>query len=405
MMYYFQRLSLISIIANPLILPVQPLLMILGGIATLIGMLWIPLARPIAALAWPFPAFTIHAVAALSNWPYVSVGISHIGFGTVFVFYAALGLVTWILLTPPGKRNFAAIAQRIKSHIRIPAITVLVVLMILTGLTWADVMRQPDGILHITILDVGGGEAVLIQTPHGQNVLINGGPSSIRLSDALGRQLSVSNRSVDVLMLTHDDPVHIGALQGIAEQYIFDLTLVSGEFQGTTYKKLAEKLQNPDTAFVHVEAGHRLSFGEDASLEVLAVGDRGAVILVRYGRARIVLAPGAGPDLTSALAGDESIKKVNAVLLSDGGNPAANPPQWLSDLDPDLVLLSTNSEQLPSADLLRQLMGRTILRTDIHGSIELVTDGGRLWVQVERNPADFPEVIEQERAQPTSEDF
>ncbi len=399
MMYYFRRLSLISIIANPLILPVQPLLMILGGIATLIGMLWIPLARPIAALAWPFPAFTIHTVAALSNWPYASVGIGHIGFGTVFVFYAALGLLTWILLTPPGKNNLAAIAQRIKSHIRIPAIAILIVLMIMTGLTWTEVMRQPDGMLHITILDVGQGEAVLIQTPHAQNVLINGGPRSIRLSDALGRRLSVSNRSVDVLLLTHDDPVHIGALQGIADQYTFDLTLVSGEFQGTTYRKLAEKLQNPDTALVQVEAGHRLSFGEDASLEVLATGDRGAVILVRYRRARIVLASGAGPNLTSALTGDESIKKVNAVLLSDGGNPAANPPQWLSDLDPDLVLLSANKEQLPSADLLRQLMGRTILRTDLHGSIELVTDGGRLWVQVERNPTDSHEVSKQERTQ------
>jgi beta-lactamase superfamily II metal-dependent hydrolase len=103
--------------------------------------------------------------------------------------------------------------------------------------------------------------------------------------------------------------------------------------------------------------------------------------------------------LTSALAGDERIKKVNAVLLSDGGNPAANPPQWLDDLDPDLVLLSTNTEQLPSADLLRQLMGRTILRTDIHGSIELVTDGGQLWVQVDRNPTDSPEDSKQERVQ------
>ena len=112
---------------------------------------------------------------------------------------------------------------------------------------------------------------------------------------------------MDVLLLTHDNPEHIGALQGIADQYSFNLTLMSGEFQGTTYRKLAEKLQNPDTALVQVEAGHRLSFGEDASLEVLATGDRGAVILVRYGRARIVLASGAGPDLISALVGDERI--------------------------------------------------------------------------------------------------
>ncbi len=399
MMYYFRRISLISIIANPLILPAQPLLMILGGIATMIGMLSIPLARPIAALAWPFPAFTIHTVAALSNWQYASIGIGPIGFGAVLGLYTILGLLTWLTLIPPGKQKATALAQSIKSHLQIPATAVLVSLMILTGLTWLEVMRQPDGLLHITILDVGQGEAILIQTPRAQNILINGGSSSIRLSDALGRQLSVSNRNMDVLFLTHDDPVHIGALQGIADQYSFDLTLVSGEFKGTTYRKLAGKLQNPDTAPVHIEAGHRLKFSEDGYLEILATGERGAIILVRYGRARIVLASGAGPDLTSALAGEESIKKVSAVLLSDGGDRAANPPGWLTRLDPELILLSTNTEQLPSGDLLRQLMGRTIVRTDIHGSIELVTDGEKLWVQVERNPANAPEAIEQERDQ------
>ena len=43
--YYFQRFPLSSLIANPVILPVQPPLMILGGIATLAGMLWIPIGR------------------------------------------------------------------------------------------------------------------------------------------------------------------------------------------------------------------------------------------------------------------------------------------------------------------------------------------------------------------------
>ncbi len=51
---YFQQLSLTSFIANPVILPAQPLLMITGGIATLAGMIWIPLGRAIAMIAWAF---------------------------------------------------------------------------------------------------------------------------------------------------------------------------------------------------------------------------------------------------------------------------------------------------------------------------------------------------------------
>jgi competence protein ComEC len=51
---YFQQLSLTSFIANPVILPAQPLLMITGGIATIAGMIWIPLGRILAMLAWAF---------------------------------------------------------------------------------------------------------------------------------------------------------------------------------------------------------------------------------------------------------------------------------------------------------------------------------------------------------------
>ncbi len=56
---YFQQLSLTSFIANPVILPAQPLLMITGGIATLAGLIWIPLGRAIAMIAWTIYVNTI----------------------------------------------------------------------------------------------------------------------------------------------------------------------------------------------------------------------------------------------------------------------------------------------------------------------------------------------------------
>ena len=51
-LYHFQRLSLISLVANPLVLPVQPALMVLGGLATVLGMLWLPLGRLPPWLPW-----------------------------------------------------------------------------------------------------------------------------------------------------------------------------------------------------------------------------------------------------------------------------------------------------------------------------------------------------------------
>jgi len=50
-------------------------------------------------------------------------------------------------------------------------------------LVWRMVFSAPDGQLHISVLDVGSGDAILLQTPSGGSVLINGGPSAARLSD------------------------------------------------------------------------------------------------------------------------------------------------------------------------------------------------------------------------------
>ena len=61
--YHFQRLSLIGLLANPLVLPVQPAVMVLGGLAVLLGLLYLPLGQLVAYLAWPFVAYTNRVVA------------------------------------------------------------------------------------------------------------------------------------------------------------------------------------------------------------------------------------------------------------------------------------------------------------------------------------------------------
>ncbi|UCF27220.1 MAG: ComEC/Rec2 family competence protein, partial [Chloroflexota bacterium] len=67
--YYFQRFSISSLIANPLILPAQPPVMILGGLALLAGTVYYPLGQLLAWIAWPFVAYTIRIVEFLAGFP------------------------------------------------------------------------------------------------------------------------------------------------------------------------------------------------------------------------------------------------------------------------------------------------------------------------------------------------
>ena len=74
---------------------------------------------------------------------------------------------------------------------------------------------------------------------------------------------------------------------------------------------------------------------------------------------------------------------VSALLLPEGGYAPLNPPEWLSGLDPQLVIISVSAgdyREIPSPETLDALDGYPVLRTDRHGWIELVTDGQEMWV-------------------------
>jgi beta-lactamase superfamily II metal-dependent hydrolase len=132
-----------------------------------------------------------------------------------------------------------------------------------------------------------------------------------------------------------------------------------------------------------------LDLKDGARLEVLAQGDHGSILLVRYKRFRALLGAGADPALASALPGKGLLEPVTVALLPEGGFAPANPREWLEELDPQVVLLSAGSADRAltlNQSPLDQLEGRTILRTDRHGWIEITTDGRSLWVQVERTP-------------------
>ncbi|MFQ5614604.1 MAG: ComEC/Rec2 family competence protein, partial [Anaerolineae bacterium] len=93
--YHFGRFSLIGLIANLLVVPVQPLVMILGGLATAGGLVWPPLGQLLAWLVWPPLAWTVWVVETTARIPWASLELERMPLWAVLGSYVLLGLGVW----------------------------------------------------------------------------------------------------------------------------------------------------------------------------------------------------------------------------------------------------------------------------------------------------------------------
>jgi competence protein ComEC len=378
--YHFNRISLISLLANPVILPAQPPLMILGGIAAISGLIFVPLGKFVAAFAWPFALYTIRMVEFFARIPKGEILLGDVALPFVLLFYAALFTVTFA-------------GKKVKGYLTTiqPGIP-LAGLFILTILIWQMVFTQPDSRLHLTLLNVStqgrSGHAILIVTPTGRRVLINGGPRTTLLSDALGRRLPWSDHHLDWLVVAANSQDELAALPGTIERYPPDNVLWAGATHGnSTSRNLWEAFTIASTPVTRAETGHALELGDDAQLKLLSVNQRGAVLLLEWKNFRALLPLGMNIDFIDETDHGLKVGAVNVLLLADSGYIPVNPPEWISNLNPQLILLSVAADDfqgLPSPETMQAVQDYSLLSTDQNGWIELTTDGEQMWVEVER---------------------
>ncbi len=255
-------------------------------------------------------------------------------------------------------------------------------------LVWRAALAIPDRLLHITFLDVGSADAVLIKTPSGKHVLINGGPSVTTLSDELGRRLPAFNRKLDWLIVAGTEEDDVAALPRVIERYPPDAVLWSGNTQASfSSRVLNEYLSLQDIQVTEAETDQVLDLGEGATMKVLTTGPRGAILLVEWKNFRTLLPIGMSFEALDELRNGASIGPVSVLSLADAGDAASNPPEWIANLNPEIVELSVDAADqngMPDSAVLESVKDYELLRTDQNGWIEITTNGEQMWVNVER---------------------
>ena len=122
----------------------------------------------------------------------------------------------------------------------------LAILLFANFFIWnAIFVETRNGILTVVFLDAGQGDAIFIEAPNGNQVLIDGGPNKSVLRQ-LSKVMPFYDRSIDIVIATHPDKDHIGGLPDVLQRYTVDFILESGAKNDTGISRAFESaiLQN-----------------------------------------------------------------------------------------------------------------------------------------------------------------
>jgi competence protein ComEC len=399
--HHFDAVPLAGLPANLLALPVVAPAMWLGmlkiGVGQIGGLdlvaagLGALAALPVAAISWLAERFADVPAGQLS----VPLR-SPVATGAVYAGMAAAGLALWRAAPPVAPRAVEMLSRwrRLPRGTRAGVAAGLTAALVL-GAGWALQGPTAPGRLTVRFLDVGQGDATLIQHPDGTAVLFDGGPPEAGVA-RLVRRAGV--RRLAVVVATHASRDHHGGLVEVLRRFPVDILLDGGD--GAT---------DPGFAAVRREAavrGTRLIpatrpltlglAGGRLRVEVLSPeprppgpppedpNPRGVIAVVSSGWFDVLLSADAESEALLPLDLDE----VDAMKVPHHGSADPGLPEVLDELDPELAAIevgpNTYGHPTPSTIAALRAAGVRIYRTDRHGTVTLTVDGPGMRVETER---------------------
>lgn len=389
-MLYFEIVSPVILVVNALVIPLHGYAIITGGLATLVGFVAPGIAQVIYWLSMVLVSWTIGVVRWFTDLPYAEVAVS-VDWRWVMFFFVVLIGGTMIEATRPGW------AIRFAGRLRARWLThTLLFLGLATAiLVWGVALSRPDGKLHIWVLDVGHTNAVLIQSPGGAQVLIDGGQYPARLLTAIGDRMPFYDRTIEVIAVTQANLFNTSALASVLNRYEAGIVLTTGQPNLMVDESpLGEALRGVGT--YPVTAGYSLAFSDGMLIEVLApmqtpsitdrIGDSAMVLRVTYGEMALLLTSEAGRSLQELLLQGDIYPATNILQIPQNGTARSLSADFIEALAPQVALLQVDSANRRGdpddgvLNLLDALPAMRVLRTDEQGTLHLWTDGSTLWM-------------------------
>lgn len=352
---HFNQVSTIGLVANLAVVPLAGLATILGLVAVGVAAVSTLVAGWLFAATWPVLLLLRWAVLLAAAVPGAVLHLPAPGALAIASYATALGLGLAAWHTRVMRRP---LAQRL-------GVTAGALAIISALVTLWPALRPADGRLHVSVLDVGQGDAIVIEAPDGRTVLVDAGAGGPYRLDAGERVVApfLWNRGIlhlAAVVVTHPDLDHAGGMAAVRE-----LFSVSDAWDGAPERgafALGGALLTP--------------------LAAAAVGrnDAARVLRLELGRAAILLTSDIEGLGERALIDSGAPLHADVLKVPHHGSRTSSGPDFLAAVRPAVAVVSVGARNVyghPDAGVLARLTaaGADLYRTDRDGAVLLETDG------------------------------
>ncbi len=391
--YHFSQVSLVAVLTNALIISWVGYAVILGFASVILGAIFLPLAMIFSgALFFMLKALNF-VVCGLGGLPFACIYIKPPSLPMVFGYYLGLAGVIYFMknkATLKFDRNKLA----------------LVCLVFLSIFVWHSATSGmgglPGKILEVTVIDVGQGDSILIETPSGKKVLIDGG------EEYAGKKIVVPflrrkgvNR-LDMVILTHPHSDHVGGLPEVLKAFKVESVLDAGiPHTSSYYKNFLKLIEENKIKYKVARIGDILDFQDGVKSSIYApsepllegtnsdLNNNSIVMRLTYGEFSILLTGDMEREGEERLLKRGVYLKSNILKAGHHGSNTSSSRDFLARVKPKVAVISVGVDNKfghPGRKTLERLKQAKIqvLRTDKDGAIVIRTNGKKYTINKTR---------------------
>jgi len=262
----------------------------------------------------------------------------------------------------------------------------------------------PDNLLKVHFLNVGQGDSILVQTPSHKNILIDTGKDAVTLSK-LGEKLRSNfspiniffdQSNFEIIILTHDDMDHIGALPLVLKKYKSKILFTSlASSTNISWKESVNIAEEKNIQIKNIDSAGEIDLGDNVKIKILfpiknmnGIDDGNSASIVTqiiYGKSKFLLTGDLGH------AGEFFLKNIygeklrsDILKLGHHGSDTSSHPEFLNVVKPEIAIISAgknNSFGHPHRTVLDLLDKFKIkyLETSKENTITFISDGINIW--------------------------
>lgn len=379
-LFHYNTISFTFIISNLLISPIIGIIIILGFISVFASYIISPISKVMFLILQTFLNLLIKIAHFCAELPFSKVYFPTPKIYVIIIYYVFL---IFIIL----ERNKIIVIKKINKKI----IIIFVIIIIILNLILNFIPKT----FTISFIDVGQGDSMLISTPKGKKILIDGGGSRDEESFNIGKQtlipylLNKGITKLDYILISHFDSDHVGGILSVLEELKVEKVIICEQEENENYRRFKEIVKNKKIKVYVVKKGDNVKIEENILLNILwpkdekikenAINNNSIVAKLNYKNFSILLTGDIEKIAENEILKEyenSNILNANILKVAHHGSKSSSINEFLEKVKPQIALIGVGEENTfghPNEGVLKRLenINTKIYRTDKKGEITI----------------------------------